>query len=85
MFLAADLPAPSLRMDALIAGGSEFPFEIVAAAVENMLPRMRELKIAVPEEVKSATLARRMRDEVLETKGVVLSPGLIGAWSRKAA
>lgn len=85
VFLAADLPAPSLRMDALIAGGSDFPFEILAATVESMLPKMRELKITIPEEVQPATLAQRMREEVLRTQGVVLSPGLIGAWSRKSA
>jgi len=85
VFVAAGLPTPSLRMDALIGGGSDFPFEILAATVESMLPRMRELKITLPVEVHSATLALRMRDEVLESKGVVLSPGLIGAWTRKPA
>jgi hypothetical protein len=66
-------------------GGADFPFEVVAAAVESMLPTMRELKITIPEEVHPATLAQRMKEEVLRTKGIVLSPGLIGAWSRKAA
>ena len=84
VFLAAGLPAPSLRMDALIGGASQFPFEIVAATVESMLPMLEQLNIASAREVDCATLAQRMREEVLQTKGVALSPGLIGAWSRKA-
>jgi len=50
-----------------------------------MLPMLEQLKIVRVREVDSATLAQRMREEVLQAKGVVLSPGLIGAWSRKAA
>jgi hypothetical protein len=40
VFLAAGLPAPSLRMDALIRGVSQFPFEIVAAIVESIFPML---------------------------------------------
>jgi len=44
---------------------------------------MEERKIATAAEVDIPTLAQRMRDEVVAGGGVVLSPGLIGAWSRK--
>jgi len=44
---------------------------------------MEKLKIATSAEVEVSTLAKRMRDEVMTGKGVVLSPALIGAWSRK--
>jgi SAM-dependent methyltransferase len=83
VFLAAGLPVPSLRMDALIGGGSQFPFEIVAATVESMLPKLEQLNIASAGEVDCATLAQCMREEVTQSRGIVLSPGLIGAWSRK--
>ncbi len=83
VFLAAGLPAPKLRIDALIGGGSEFPCEILAAAIQSLLPMMEKLKIAAAAEVEVSTLAKRMRDEVMTGKGVVLSPALIGAWSRK--
>ena len=33
---------------------------------------------------RSSSLAQRMRDEVVASNGVVLSPGLIGAWSSKS-
>jgi SAM-dependent methyltransferase len=83
VFLAAGLPGPKLRMDALIGGGSEFPCEILAAAIQSLLPMMEKLQIATSAEVEVSTLAERMYDEVIAGKGVVLSPALIGAWSRK--
>ncbi len=83
IFLAANLPGPSLRMDALIGGGSEFPCEILAAAIQSLLPMMEKLQIATSAEVEVSTLAKRMSDEVIAGKGVVLSPALIGAWSRR--
>jgi SAM-dependent methyltransferase len=84
LFLAAGLPGPSMRMDALIGGGPQCPlYEIVAELIQSLLPAMEKLKIANAAEVGSSTLAQRMRDEVVALKGVVLSAGFIGAWSRK--
>jgi len=84
MFLAAGLPGPSMRIDALIGGGPQCPaYEIVAELVQSLLPVMEKLMIASAAEVGISTLAQRMRDEVVALKGVVLSSGFIGAWSRK--
>jgi hypothetical protein len=83
-FLAAGLPGPSMRVDALIGGGPQCPlFEVVAELVQSLLPVMEKLKIVSAAEVGISTLAQRMRDEVVAMKGVVLSAGFIGAWSRK--
>jgi SAM-dependent methyltransferase len=84
VFLAAGLPGPSMRVDALIGGGPQCPaYEIVADVVQSLLPVMEKLKIASAAEVETSTLAQRMRDEVVALKGVVVSAGFIGAWSRK--
>src|SRR5262249_17948158 len=84
VFLAAGLRGPSMRMDALIGGGSDSPaYELVADVIRSLLPVMEKLKIASATEVDLSSLAQRMRDEVVASNGVVLSPGLIGAWSRK--
>jgi SAM-dependent methyltransferase len=84
VFLAAGLPGPSMRMDAVIAGGAETTvFDVVAEVTRSLLPAMEKLKIASATEVDISSLARRMRDEVVASKGVVVSPGLIGAWSHK--
>jgi 2-polyprenyl-3-methyl-5-hydroxy-6-metoxy-1,4-benzoquinol methylase len=73
MFLAAGLPGPSLRMDALIGGGPECPaYELVAEVIQSLLPVMEKLKIATAAEVEISTLAQRMREEVVAL-----------AWSRK--
>ena len=82
--LAAGLPGPSMRVDALIGGGPQCPaYELVAEVVQSLLPVMEKLKIATAAEVGISTLVQRMRDEVVTLRGVVRSAGFIGAWSRK--
>ena len=84
VFLAAGLPGPAMRMDALIGGGPHCPVhEIVAELVQSLLPAVEKLNIAGATEVGISTLAQRMRDEVVALKSVVVSAGFIGAWSRK--
>jgi hypothetical protein len=55
----------------------------MAEVTRSLLPAMEKLKIATAREVDIANLVGRIRDEVVGARGVVLSPGLIGAWSRK--
>jgi len=83
-FVAAGLPGPSMRIDALIGGGPHCStYEIVADVVQSLLPVMEKLNIASAADVGISTLAQRIRDEVLAMEGVVVSAGFIGAWSRK--
>jgi ubiquinone/menaquinone biosynthesis C-methylase UbiE len=83
VFVSAGLPRPSLRMDILIGGGAEFQgYDLLAAVLESLFPVMEQLGIATAADINLATLARRMRDEVVAAKGVALSPALIGAWCR---
>ena len=83
-YLAAGLPGPRMRMDALIGGGWENPaYALVADVTKSLLPAIEKLKVATAAEVQVSILEERMRNEVVGLKGVVLSPGLIGAWSRK--
>jgi SAM-dependent methyltransferase len=84
VFDEAGLPGPSMRIDAWIGGGPQCPaYEIVADVIHSLLPVMEKLNIASATEVEISTLAQRMRDEVVALKGVVVSAGFIGAWSRK--
>ena len=84
VFLAAGLPGPSMRMDALIGGGPDVPvYELVAGVTASLLPVMEKFNLTTAAEVDLSSLAQRMQDEVVASKGVVVSPGLIGAWSRK--
>jgi hypothetical protein len=73
-----------MRMDARIGGGRDFlEYEQIAGVVQALLPVMEKLNIASAIEVNLPTLAQRIQDEVVSSNGVVLSPGIIGAWSRK--
>jgi ubiquinone/menaquinone biosynthesis C-methylase UbiE len=84
LFLQAGLPAPSLRLDVLIGGGPEFQaYELMAGVIQSLLPVMERIGIVTAADVNVQTLATRMREEVVTAKGIVLSPALIGAWSRK--
>ena len=84
LFVASGLPGPLMRMDAVIGGGPDCPaYDLVAEVTRSLLPVMEKLKMTTGKEVDISSLAQRIRDEVVAAKGVVLSPGLIGAWSRK--
>ena len=68
----------------MVGGGPNCPaYELVAEVTRSLVPVMEKLNIATATEVDVSSLAQRLRDEVVAAKGVVLSPGLIGAWSRK--
>jgi SAM-dependent methyltransferase len=85
-FLAAGLPAPQQRLDALVGGGPDCPvYEHLAEGLRSLLPAMEELGIATRDEVQPETLAERLRGQVLERNGVVVSLGLVGAWTHKPA
>jgi SAM-dependent methyltransferase len=84
IFIAAGLPEPSLRMDALIGGGPQCAaYQLIAEVVQALLPEIEKQGIETAAEVEISTLARRMCEEIVARNGVVLSPALIGAWSRK--
>lgn len=86
VYLDAGLSAPTMRMDSLIGGGPEFVgYTLVADVVQSLLPAMEKLNLATAAELDLPTLEQRLRNEVTASKGVILSPALIGAWSRKSA
>lgn len=83
VFVGADLPAPSMRMDVLIGGGETFPgYEILAGTIQSLLPVMEQLGIATAAEANVPTLAQRLREEAIARKAIAFSPALIGAWAR---
>jgi hypothetical protein len=84
LFLDAGLPAPSMRMDALVSGAAESPvYNLFAEAVRSLVPTLQKLNIASPAHVQIDSLANRIRDEVMARRAVVVSYGLVGAWARK--
>jgi SAM-dependent methyltransferase len=83
-FVAAGLPAPSVRLQAIVGSGVSASdwLHVVAELTGTLLPEMKRLGIATADEIGIKTLADRLCAENLANGGVVLSPSLIGAWSR---
>ncbi len=86
VYLDAGLTAPTMRMDSLIGGGPEFAgYILVSDVLQSLLPAMEKLNLATAAELDLPTLEQRLRNEVTASKGVILSPALIGTWSRKSS
>jgi SAM-dependent methyltransferase len=84
LFLDSGLPAPGMRMDAVVSGEPESPvYDLLAEAVRSLVPTLQKLNIATPEDVQINSLADRLRNEVVDRRAVVMSYGLVGAWARK--
>lgn len=84
LFLDSGLPAPNMRMDAVVSGAAESPvYRLLAEAVRSLVPTLQKLNIASPSHAQIDSLADRIRKEVLARRAVVVSYGLVGAWARK--
>lgn len=84
LFVDCGLPAPTMRMDALVSGEGDSPvYRLLAEAVRSLAPTLEKLNIASAAQVKVDSLADRMRTEVVARRGIAMSYGLVGAWARK--
>ena len=84
LFLDSGLPSPRMRMDAVVSGQDDSPvYLLLAEAVRSVVPTLEKLNIASTAQVQIDSLADRMRKEVSARRGVAMSYGLVGAWSRK--
>jgi SAM-dependent methyltransferase len=85
-FVAAGLPAPSLRLESVIAGGAtasdhvHFEMDLVG----TLVPEMERLGVATPGDVDPETLVDRVLDDVIASDSVIVGRADIGAWSRTA-
>ena len=85
-FVTAGLPAPSMRLHAVIGGGAESSdrLHFVADQVATLLPEMERLGVATAAEVDIDTLVDRMTSELVAGGGVTVGRSEIGVWSRVA-
>ena len=60
-------------------------YDYLATVTRTQLPLMERTGVASAAEVDVATLAARLRDEVVAADATVVPPPLIGAWTRKPA
>ncbi len=83
-FIGAGLPAPTMRLQALIGGGvnaADVVWMTVALAT-TLLPEMERLGIAAAAEVAIESLAERILAEAVNSGSVLVGSGVIGAWCR---
>ncbi len=85
LYQQVGLPVPHFTLDAPLGTGSDWTgYQFMAETAEMLLPRMQQLGMVVPAEIKdTANLAERIRKEVIDNEAVLVLPAIIGAWSRK--
>jgi SAM-dependent methyltransferase len=83
-FVAAGLPAPSMRLESVIGGGASCSDQVhfKTDLAYTLVAEMERLGVATALEVDAETLAERVLDEVVRCAGVVVGRAEIGAWSR---
>lgn len=80
----AGLPAPETRAECVIGGGAGSNMqEWFAETVRSILPKLEALGLATAAELDIETLACRLRDESIAYRSGLLSPMMVGAFSRK--
>lgn len=84
IFLKAGLPAPTMRLEALIGGAGEGkkPIELVVGLVSTLLPEIERLGLASRDEIDVGTLADRIHQEATRRCSVLVGRSEIGAWCR---
>ena len=79
----AGLPSPECRMECLMDGGpNSTVYEWLTETLRSLLPQMEALGMT-PGSMVSETLPQRLREEALETRGVVVISPMVGAFARK--
>jgi 2-polyprenyl-3-methyl-5-hydroxy-6-metoxy-1,4-benzoquinol methylase len=83
-FIGAGLPAPTMRMQAVIGDATSAAewLRAVAELAIVLAPTMEQQGVATAAEIGSDTLADRMVQEVAAGGGIVIGRAEIGAWVR---
>ncbi|MGH2615084.1 MAG: class I SAM-dependent methyltransferase [Thermomicrobiales bacterium] len=85
IFREAGLPAPRMILAARVESEPDSPiYDQVAEVTRSLLPLMERTGIATAAEIGIDTLADRIREEALALNATLVSPALIGAWTRSA-
>lgn len=85
MFQKAGLPAPQMIQAARVESGPDaLIYDQAAQVTRSLLPLIERTGVATAEEIDIETLAARLRHESLALDATLVSPALIGAWTRKS-
>jgi len=83
-FIAAGLAAPTMRVEALVGGGTNSvdTATLLADLTETLVPAMERMGVASAAEVDQESLAPRMIEEAVARNGVLVGRLEVGAWAR---
>jgi ubiquinone/menaquinone biosynthesis C-methylase UbiE len=82
----AGLPPPECRAESIMDGGPHSPiYEWIAETVISLSPKFEALGMKRLEDADGESLARKMREEALQKRGVIFGPMMVGAFARKKA
>jgi hypothetical protein len=81
-FIAAGLPPPELHPECAVGGGDRAFAWAWANVMRGVLPLMERFGITTAAELELDTLAERLQNELRAANGIVISPPMIGAWTR---
>lgn len=83
-FLAAGLPTPDMRDEAVVGGGPDFEgYAWLAGVARSLAPLMAKFAIADIDKLRPETLTDRIRDDTVTTSAVVWTPSFVGAYTRR--
>ena len=85
-FVDAGLPEPTMTCQTPMGAVESWPgYQYIAHTLQSLLPLMEKFGIATAEEVDVATIAERVRREVVASKRPVVLPPHVMAWSQLAS
>ena len=83
IFREAGLPMPEMSLAARVEGGTQaMIYAQVAGVAQSLLPLMERTGVTTAPAIDIDTLAERLRAEALALDATIVSPMLVGAWTR---
>jgi predicted O-methyltransferase YrrM len=82
----AGLPPAECRAECIMDGGPHSPvYEWLAETVISLSPKFGALGMEPLEDTDGVSLTRRLREEALQERGVIIAPMMVGAFARRRA
>lgn len=82
LYTQAGLPAPQMRLEAPVGGGTDWPgYHYLAETVRSVATYLERSGVATTD-LGLGTLEARLRDDVVSRDAVQLLPAVVGAWAR---
>jgi 2-polyprenyl-3-methyl-5-hydroxy-6-metoxy-1,4-benzoquinol methylase len=83
-FAAAGLPAPSMKMSAIVGAGANCGDAVrrLVGLVATLLPVIEERGLVEPREIEADTLAQRLSEDVTAGESFVVAASELTAWCR---